>query len=140
MFVFGDFNTHHKDWLSYSGGTDRSGEHCYNFPISNDLTQMINFPTWIPDSNSHSPALLYLSLSSDASICFFFLSLSLHWEFLIILLSQFPLTFYHIHKVMPSFIVLIQTILTLNRMVFMIMIINILRISASAVLLVNFVS
>ena len=25
-FVFGDFNVHHKDWLTYSGGTDRSGE------------------------------------------------------------------------------------------------------------------
>ena len=44
VFVFGDFNTHHKDWLTYSGGTDRSGELCYNFPTSNDLTQMVNFP------------------------------------------------------------------------------------------------
>ena len=25
-FVFGDFNVHHKDWLTYSGGTDLSGE------------------------------------------------------------------------------------------------------------------
>ena len=31
MFVFGDFNVHHKDWLTYSGGTDRSGELCYNY-------------------------------------------------------------------------------------------------------------
>ena len=23
VFVFGDFNIHHKDWLTYSGGTDR---------------------------------------------------------------------------------------------------------------------
>ena len=30
MFVFGDFNVHHKDWLTYSGGTDRPGELCYN--------------------------------------------------------------------------------------------------------------
>ena len=22
VFVFGDFNIHHKDWLTYSGGTD----------------------------------------------------------------------------------------------------------------------
>ena len=22
IFVFGDFNIHHKDWLMYSGGTD----------------------------------------------------------------------------------------------------------------------
>ena len=26
VFVFGDFNAHHKDWLTYSGETDRSGE------------------------------------------------------------------------------------------------------------------
>ena len=69
VFVFGDFNVHHKDWLTYSGGTDRPGELCYNFSISNDLTQMVNFPTRIPDCDSHSPALLDLFLSSDASIC-----------------------------------------------------------------------
>ena len=39
------------------------------FTISNDLTQMVNFPTRIPDFDSHSPALLELFLSSDASIC-----------------------------------------------------------------------
>ena len=69
MFVFGYFNIHHKDWLTYSGGTDRSGELCYNFSISNDFTQIVNFPTWIPDCDSHSPALLDLFLSSDAGIC-----------------------------------------------------------------------
>ena len=37
--------------------------------ISNDLTQMVNFPTWIPDCDSHCPALLDFFLSSDASIC-----------------------------------------------------------------------
>ena len=69
VFVFGDFNVHHKDWLTYSGGTDRPGELCYNFSISNDLTQMVNFPIRIPGCDSHSPALLDLFLSSDASIC-----------------------------------------------------------------------
>ena len=39
---------------------------CY---FSNDLTQKVNFPTWIPDCDSHSPALLDLFLFSDASIC-----------------------------------------------------------------------
>ena len=42
MFAFGDFNVHHKDWLTYSGGIDRSGELCYNFSISNDLTQIVD--------------------------------------------------------------------------------------------------
>ena len=68
-FVFGDFNVHHKDWLTYSGGTDRPGELCYNFSISNDVTQMVNFPTRFPDCDAHSPALLDLFISSDASIC-----------------------------------------------------------------------
>ena len=30
VFVFGDFNVHHKDWFIDSDGTDRSGELCYN--------------------------------------------------------------------------------------------------------------
>ena len=30
VFVFGDFNIHHKDWLIYSGGTRRPGDLCYN--------------------------------------------------------------------------------------------------------------
>ena len=70
VFVFGDFNVDHKDWLTYSGGTDRPGELCYNFPFSNDLTQIANFPTRIPDCDSHNPVLLDSFLSSDASICF----------------------------------------------------------------------
>ena len=37
--------------------------------ISNDLTQMVNFPTRIPDCDSHSPVILDLFISSDASIC-----------------------------------------------------------------------
>ena len=39
VFFFGDFNVHHKDWLTYSGGTDKPGEQCYNFSTSNDFTQ-----------------------------------------------------------------------------------------------------
>ena len=68
VFVFGDFNVYHKDWLTYSGGTDRPGKLCYNFSISNDLSQIVNFPTWIPGCDSHSPALLDLFISSDTSI------------------------------------------------------------------------
>ena len=70
VFAFGDFNVHDKDWLTYSGGTNLPGEFCYNFSqISNDLTQMVNFPTRIPGFDSHGPALLDLFLTSDASIC-----------------------------------------------------------------------
>ena len=38
-------------------------------PISKDVTQMVNFPTRIPDFDSHSPALLDVFIFSDASIC-----------------------------------------------------------------------
>ena len=82
-FAFGDFNVHYKDWLTYSGGTDRPGEACYNFSISNDHTDMVNFPTRISDCDSHSPALLDLFICSDPSI--FLQWLSLHWEILIII-------------------------------------------------------
>ena len=63
------FNVHHKDWLTYSGGSDWPGELCYNFCISNDLTQIVNFPIWIPDCDFHSLALLDLFLFSDVIIC-----------------------------------------------------------------------
>ena len=66
MLVFGlHFNVHYKDWVTYPAGTDRPGELCYNFPISNALTQVVNFPTWIPDCDSND----FGFVSSDASIC-----------------------------------------------------------------------
>ena len=37
VFVCGDFIVHHKDCVTYSGGTDKSGEVCYNFSISDGL-------------------------------------------------------------------------------------------------------
>ena len=68
-FVFRDFNVPHEDWLTCCGGTGCPGELCYNFSILNDLTQIADFPTWIPDCDFHSPALLDFFLSSDTSIC-----------------------------------------------------------------------
>ena len=65
--------------------------------ISNDLTQMVNFPTCIPDCDSHSPALFNLFFA----LLFVLQWFSLHWEILIMLLSQFPLTFHHIYNGCP---------------------------------------
>ena len=39
------------------------------FFISNDLTQMVNFSTLIPDCDPQSPVLLDLFISSGISIC-----------------------------------------------------------------------
>ena len=116
VFVFGDFNVHHKDWLIYSGGTDRPGELSYNFSISNDLTQMVNFPTRILDWLSLSCSFRFIS--SDATNCstmaFPPLGNSNH------VVSQFPLTFHQIHNRIPCFIAYRMAILMLIRMVFVI--------------------
>ena len=61
--------------------------HCCNFSTSNDLTQTVNFPIQIPDSDSHIPGLLELILFFNASIW-----LSLHWVVLM-WLFHFLLTF-----------------------------------------------
>ena len=83
VFFFGHFNVYHKDWLTYSGRSNRPGELFFNFFfISNGLNQIVNFPSRIPDCNSHSPALLDLFLSSDACICS--TKVSLLWEVLVV--------------------------------------------------------
>ena len=53
VFVFKDFNFHPKDWLTYSGRIDRFGELCYNFSISNKLTQIVNFPARKTDCDAY---------------------------------------------------------------------------------------
>ena len=53
--------------------------------ISNDLTQMVNFPAWISDCDSGSPAFLDFFLSSYTSICSTYDFP--HWLILIMLLS-----------------------------------------------------
>ena len=60
---------HHKDQLTYSGVTGRSGELCYIFSISNDPTRIVNFSTWMLNCDSHNPALLGFFIPFDATIC-----------------------------------------------------------------------
>ena len=72
VFVFGDFNVHHKDWLSYSGGSDQPGELCYNFSISNDLTQMILHDFTITLQFSYSDSRLRCSQSYSFGFLSFF--------------------------------------------------------------------
>ena len=95
VFVFGDFSVHHKDWLTYSAGTDRPGELFYNLSVSNDLTQMVNMILTV---------LLFWIYLFLLMLVFVLQWLSLHWEILIMLFSQFPLTFHQIHNEMPCFI------------------------------------
>ena len=73
----------------------------YNFSISNGLTQIVNFPPGISDFDFHSPACFDLFLSSDASIYSAMAFTSL--EIMIMLLSEFPLTFHRSHNCMSHF-------------------------------------
>ena len=118
VFVFGDFNVHHKDWLTCSGGTDKSGELCYNFSISNDLIQMGNVPTQIPDRYSHgTPFCISFFL---LTLVFILQWLSLHQEILIMLMPQFPLTFHHNDSGIPHCIAMLMATFALIGVVFMI--------------------
>ena len=100
MFAVADFNVHHKDWLTYSAVLIDLVNSVILF-ISNDLTQMVNFPTCIPGCDSLSSALLD---SLILLVLVFVLQwLSLHLEILT-MLSQFPLIFEFIQNRMPRFI------------------------------------
>ena len=114
VFVLGDFNIHHKDWLTYSGGTDGPGELW--------LSQM-TLLSWL--------TLLLGSLTVTLTVLFFWIYLfllmlafvlqwlSLHWK-IRIMLSQFPLTFCKTHSGIPGFIAwIMMTILVLIGTVFM---------------------
>ena len=84
VFVFGDFNVHHKDWLNYSGL-------CYNFSTSKDLTQRLTFLLGfltVTVTVLHFRVYLFLLM-----LVFVLQWLFLYWEILIMLLPQFPLTF-----------------------------------------------
>ena len=76
--------------------------------LSQTILLMVNFLTWIPDCNFHSPALLDISVL--LTLIFVLQWFSLDWEIPIMLLSQFPLTF-QTHKGVPHFITWLMTIL-----------------------------
>ena len=67
--VFGDFNVHHVQWLVHSNHTDNVGVECYNFSLAHELSQIVNFPTRIPDSPNQFPSLLDLFLTSIPEFC-----------------------------------------------------------------------
>ena len=64
--ILGDFNVHHHLWLS-SSFTDLPGEQAFNFSILNDLEQLVQHPTHIPDRLGDRPNILDLFLTSNPS-------------------------------------------------------------------------
>ena len=71
VFVFGDFNVQHRDWLKFSNGTNAAGVSSYNFAIAQSLTQLVDFPTRFSDrqDGNHSSSLLDLFLTSIPDRC-----------------------------------------------------------------------
>ena len=67
--VFGDFNVHHVQWLVHSNHTDNVGVECYNFSLAHELSQIVNFPTRIPDVPNQFPSLFDLFLTSIPEFC-----------------------------------------------------------------------
>ena len=102
IFVFGDFNVHHKDWLTYSCGNDW---------LVNSVTICLSQMTllrWLTFLIRSQTVILIVLLFS---IYLFLLRLvfvlewfSLQLEILLMLLSQFPLTFHQIHNKVPCVI------------------------------------
>ena len=58
-----------KEGIYCTGFISRKLSRFLHISISNELTNMVNFPSWIPDSDSYSLAYLDFFLSSDTSIC-----------------------------------------------------------------------
>ena len=65
----GDFNIHHIEWLTHSRDIDAAGRLCYNFALTQNLTQMVDFPTHIPDRPDCASHLLDLFLCSNPESC-----------------------------------------------------------------------
>ncbi|KAL7629919.1 UNVERIFIED_CONTAM: hypothetical protein RMT77_019962 [Armadillidium vulgare] len=66
IIILGDFNVHHRQWLS-SSSHDPAGELAFNFSIHNNLEQLVHLPTRIPDRLGDEPNILDLFLTSNPS-------------------------------------------------------------------------
>ncbi|KAL7640504.1 UNVERIFIED_CONTAM: hypothetical protein RMT77_008779 [Armadillidium vulgare] len=66
IIILGDFNVHHRQWLS-SSSHDPAGELAFNFSIQNNLEQLVHLPSRIPDRLGDEPNILDLFLTSYPS-------------------------------------------------------------------------
>ena len=69
IMVCGNFNAHNTWWLHRAHTTDVAGQFCKEFAMAKDLTQIVDFPTHIPDRDDHQPYLLDLFLCSNPDSC-----------------------------------------------------------------------
>ena len=104
LFVFGEFNVHHKDWITCFGGTDRPDELCYNFSHNLSPMTLLRWFTFLLRSLTVTLTVLLFWIYLFLLMLIFVLQrLSLHWEILIMLLSQFSLNFQQTQNRMPRF-------------------------------------
>lgn len=68
LCILGDFNAHNADWLPYSSHTDPAGRAAEHFSITNSFTQLVTFPTRIPDRFGDTAQTLDLFLTTDPSL------------------------------------------------------------------------
>jgi hypothetical protein len=66
IIILGDFNVHHRHWLS-SSSHDLAGELPFDFSIHNNLEQLVQLPTRIPDRIGDKPNILDLFMTSKPS-------------------------------------------------------------------------
>ncbi len=85
--ILGNFSGHHQLWLS-SSFTDQPGEHAYNFALLNDLEQLVQHPTRIPDRLGDRPNILDFVL--PPTLLHILSSFSLRWAPLITTLFLYP--------------------------------------------------
>ena len=84
-------------------------------------TTLLRWLTFILAYQAGVLKVLLFSISFFLLMLVFILQwLSFHWEILIMLLPQFPLTFHYIYNEMPRFIALLLTILVLIETVYLI--------------------
>ena len=101
--------------LTYSGRTDGLTNSVIIFLFEMTLLRWLTFLLGLLTITlTVLPFWFYIFLSSDSTL------LSLHWKILIIMLSQFLLTFQSTQNGMPRFIAKLNTIIVLIRMIFMI--------------------
>ena len=102
VFVFGNFNAHHKDWLTNSGGIGRPDELLQFFYLKIILPRWLTF-LFIFLTVTLTALLIWISFFL-LMLAFVLQWLSFYWEILILWLSQFPLTFYQNQNEIPHFI------------------------------------
>jgi hypothetical protein len=64
----GDFNVHNTEWLTHSSHTDQAGLEAEAFCVVNDLTQLVEEPTRIPDCASHKANTLDLFITNKPEL------------------------------------------------------------------------